>query len=159
MAGDRPRPTELLPTPRESIDAAVLDINLQGEAVFPVADALIERGIPFVFATGYDQSAVPAPYERVRRWESRSNRRSSSRPCPGSYARLEVYGIVLPQCPQSRARMPKDGLRACGFALKGPPWAHCRRQPANGNDRSEAGAKCAATPGLGRQRKARVSLS
>jgi CheY-like chemotaxis protein len=53
----------------ESIDAAVLDINLQGEAVFPVADALIERGIPFVFATGYDQSAVPAAYDGVRRWE------------------------------------------------------------------------------------------
>jgi CheY-like chemotaxis protein len=53
----------------ESFDAAVLDINLRGQAVFPVADALIERGIPFVFATGYDQSAVPAPYLGVRRWE------------------------------------------------------------------------------------------
>lgn len=53
----------------ENIDAAVLDINLQGEDVFPVADACSERGIPFVFATGYDQSVVPARYDGVRRWE------------------------------------------------------------------------------------------
>lgn len=57
----------------ESIHAAVLDINLQGEDVFPVADALTERGIPFVFATGYDQSSVPARYDGVRRWEKPFN--------------------------------------------------------------------------------------
>lgn len=34
------------------LDAAVLDLNLQGEMVSPLADALTERGIPFVFATG-----------------------------------------------------------------------------------------------------------
>ena len=34
-------------------DAALLDVNLGGEKSFPVADALIERGIPFAFATGY----------------------------------------------------------------------------------------------------------
>jgi len=35
------------------IDAAVLDVNLDGEPSFAVADALVERNIPFVFATGY----------------------------------------------------------------------------------------------------------
>lgn len=35
------------------IDAAVLDVNVAGEKVFPVAERLRERGIPFVFATGY----------------------------------------------------------------------------------------------------------
>ncbi|WP_046865935.1 response regulator [Microvirga massiliensis] len=53
----------------ERIDAAVLDINLRGETVFPVADTLIRQGVPFVFATGYDQSAVPAAYKGVPRWE------------------------------------------------------------------------------------------
>ncbi|MEZ0172613.1 response regulator [Microvirga sp. TS319] len=52
----------------EGIDAAVLDINLRGEEVFPVADALAERGIPFVFATGYDPSSVPVAYADVPRW-------------------------------------------------------------------------------------------
>src|SRR5262249_477527 len=35
-------------------DGAILDINLGGEMAFPVADALLARGVPFVFATGYD---------------------------------------------------------------------------------------------------------
>ena len=53
----------------ETIDAAVLDINLKGHAVYPVADALAERGVPFVFATGYDETAVPEAYKDVPRWE------------------------------------------------------------------------------------------
>lgn len=38
------------------IDAAVLDANLNGLSVIPVAEALAQRGIPFVFATGYGES-------------------------------------------------------------------------------------------------------
>jgi CheY-like chemotaxis protein len=53
----------------ERIDLAVLDINLQGESVFPVADTLLEQGVPFLFATGYDQTAIPAQYQQVLRWE------------------------------------------------------------------------------------------
>lgn len=53
----------------ERVDAAVLDINLRGETVFPVADALRERGVRFVFATGYDPSVVPPEYRDVPRWE------------------------------------------------------------------------------------------
>lgn len=51
------------------IDACVLDINLRGEMAFAVADALLARGVPFVFATGYDQALVPAAYGHIRRWE------------------------------------------------------------------------------------------
>jgi hypothetical protein len=51
------------------IDGAVLDIKLHDEVVYPVADALRERGVPFVFATGYDQTVIPAPYADVRRCE------------------------------------------------------------------------------------------
>lgn len=42
----------------EDIDAAVLDVNLAGEKVFPVADSLAARDIPFVFATAYGASGV-----------------------------------------------------------------------------------------------------
>lgn len=44
------------------LDAAVLDINLHSEAVFPVAEILKRRAIPFVFASGYQASALPAAY-------------------------------------------------------------------------------------------------
>jgi CheY-like chemotaxis protein len=51
------------------VDLAVLDINLEDEAVFPVADVLVEQGVPFLFATGYDQASIPARYQHVPRWE------------------------------------------------------------------------------------------
>ncbi len=37
------------------LDAAVLDLNLQGETAVPVADRLAARGVPFLFATGYGE--------------------------------------------------------------------------------------------------------
>jgi CheY-like chemotaxis protein len=51
------------------LDGAVLDINLGQEKVFPVADALIARHVPFVFATGYSNAAVPDRYTRIPRCE------------------------------------------------------------------------------------------
>jgi len=44
---------------REPLDAAILDVNLDGEMVFPVAEALQARGIPFIFSTGYGEAALP----------------------------------------------------------------------------------------------------
>ena len=41
------------------IDLAVVDVNLAGNESFPVADALRERGIPFLFTTGYGQQGLP----------------------------------------------------------------------------------------------------
>ncbi len=38
------------------IDGALLDINLGGELVYPLADRLLERGIPFVLTSGYDEN-------------------------------------------------------------------------------------------------------
>jgi CheY-like chemotaxis protein len=47
-----------------TLDAAVLDVNLGGEKAFAVADALMERGVPFLFCTGYSESGLPEPYRR-----------------------------------------------------------------------------------------------
>jgi CheY-like chemotaxis protein len=44
---------------RQTIDAALLDVNLQGELVFPVANALAERGVPFVFVTAHSTEMIP----------------------------------------------------------------------------------------------------
>jgi CheY-like chemotaxis protein len=48
---------------RDSIDAALLDVNLHGEQVFPVADALAQRNIPFVFVTGYGAGGLPPRFK------------------------------------------------------------------------------------------------
>ena len=53
----------------EPIDFAVLDLNLKGDHGFPVADALAERNVPFVFATGYDETVIPERHRDVKRWE------------------------------------------------------------------------------------------
>jgi CheY-like chemotaxis protein len=46
----------------EAIDIALLDVNLNGERTFAVADELRQRGVPFVFSTGYGAAGVPAKY-------------------------------------------------------------------------------------------------
>jgi DNA-binding response OmpR family regulator len=43
----------------ETLDLAVLDVNLAGERVYPVAEALAERHIPFLFLSGYGEDAIP----------------------------------------------------------------------------------------------------
>jgi len=46
----------------QEVDAAVLDLNIAGELVYPVADALAERGLPHIFVTGYGADALTEPY-------------------------------------------------------------------------------------------------
>lgn len=53
----------------ESLDCAVLDINLGRGTSFELARALNSLGVPFVFITGYDQSAIPAEFADVPRLE------------------------------------------------------------------------------------------
>ncbi|MBV9509078.1 MAG: response regulator [Caulobacteraceae bacterium] len=45
------------------IDLAILDVNLDGRVSFPVADVLAERGVPFLFATGYGSAGIDTPYK------------------------------------------------------------------------------------------------
>ena len=45
-----------------AFDVAILDVNLNGEPILPVADALAARGTPFVFATGYGERGLPEAY-------------------------------------------------------------------------------------------------
>jgi CheY-like chemotaxis protein len=53
----------------EHLDGAVLDIKVRDDMVFAVADELQERGVPFIFATGYDQHAIPDRYKGVARFQ------------------------------------------------------------------------------------------
>jgi two-component SAPR family response regulator len=46
-------------------DAAVLDVNLQGRTVYPLAQALMQRKIPVLFVTGYDHSTIHRKYRSV----------------------------------------------------------------------------------------------
>ena len=47
----------------EHVDVALLDINLQGEAVYPLATRLRECGVPFAFASAYSKDTIPADFQ------------------------------------------------------------------------------------------------
>ena len=47
----------------EAIDAAVIDLNIRGGKVFPVARALADRGIPFLLMSGYGDFSLPQEWE------------------------------------------------------------------------------------------------
>jgi CheY-like chemotaxis protein len=46
------------------LDLAILDVNLDGHDVYPVADILAQRGVPFIFVTGYGGHGLPDAYRR-----------------------------------------------------------------------------------------------
>ena len=63
VLGPIPRLAEALDAAgREAYDAAVLDVNLAGERVYPVAEVLSRRNVPFVFVTGYGPNSLPPEY-------------------------------------------------------------------------------------------------
>jgi DNA-binding LytR/AlgR family response regulator len=58
---------DLLRRRKRGVSAAVLDINIAGSMIFPLAEMLRDANIPFVFATGYDGRAIPAEFQTVPR--------------------------------------------------------------------------------------------
>ena len=49
----------------QAIDAVVLDLNLNGQMSYPVADTLIARGVPFMLSTAYRQDRLPEAYRTL----------------------------------------------------------------------------------------------
>ena len=46
-----------------ALDATILDVNVGGSVIFPVAEILSKRGIPFIFATGYGSTGIPPRFQ------------------------------------------------------------------------------------------------
>lgn len=51
-----------------AIDAAIMDINLRSEMVFPLARLLRSRKVPLIFTTGYDRSSIAPEFHDVQLW-------------------------------------------------------------------------------------------
>lgn len=63
VVGPTPRVDEaLMLIDSQAVDAAILDIHLGDELVFPVAERLEHLDVPFIFATGYDASIIPSHF-------------------------------------------------------------------------------------------------
>jgi DNA-binding NtrC family response regulator len=52
---------------REDFDLAILDVNLGGEMVFPLADELSAHGVPFLFVSGYGEVVLPERHRAAPR--------------------------------------------------------------------------------------------
>ena len=50
-----------------TLDAAILDVNLEGTMSFPIAERLAAERVPFMFLTGYDGWSLPPDYEAAPR--------------------------------------------------------------------------------------------
>ena len=70
---------------REDFEVAVLDINMNGEMAFPIADVLLARGIPFVFLSGYGNTTLPDRLKGVP---------CVSKPCEPQVLLVEVKRLV-----------------------------------------------------------------
>jgi PAS domain S-box-containing protein len=49
----------------DQVDAAILDVNLDGEMIYPLADILTARGVPFIFVTGYGAESIERRFAHV----------------------------------------------------------------------------------------------
>jgi len=58
-------PDAIAAATNERFEGAVLDMNLNGEFVYPLADLLTKQGVPFIFVTGYAPSSVDERFARV----------------------------------------------------------------------------------------------
>jgi hypothetical protein len=72
----------------ERLDGAVIDIKLRSGTAFPIAEALIKRGTPFVFATGYGETPFPRSSATLLHAKNRSVRCRLPVPCSAAIMQL-----------------------------------------------------------------------
>lgn len=92
VAGDLSRGLALARDDALVIDAAVLDVNLGGEPVFPLAETLAARGVPFVFSTGYGREGVIPPFDC---------RPVLAKPFSAQSLAAALLSVIFPRAPSS----------------------------------------------------------
>ena len=66
-------------------DVAVLDVNVDSQEIYPVADILAKRGLPFVFVSGYGEGSLSEPYR---------NRPSLQKPFQAEDLKTTLAGLL-----------------------------------------------------------------
>lgn len=65
VAGTLSKGLDLVANTTLDLDGAILDVNLGGEPVYPVAEQLAARGVPFIFCTGYGIKGLASNFAHV----------------------------------------------------------------------------------------------
>ena|ERR671919_432778 len=87
----------------EALDLALLDVNVGGRLVTPVADALAARTIPFVFCTGYDVASLPGRHAAAP---------TLMKPCYAHELKNAVLTSLRGRTAPARASRPPSGTGA-----------------------------------------------
>ena len=87
-------------------DIAILDVNLNGEPISPLADVLAARGTPFVFATGYDEGAYRTAIATGRRSKSHSSCTTSSTRSRRRLRPFHTQRKIASSRPDSASKLP-----------------------------------------------------
>lgn len=69
VVGPFPGVAQAMRATASEIDVALLDVNVQGTAIYPVADELMRKGVPYAFVTAYEATVLPRIYQSIRRIE------------------------------------------------------------------------------------------
>jgi (1->4)-alpha-D-glucan 1-alpha-D-glucosylmutase len=93
------------------LDFAILDVNLNGQVPFPVAEILEDRGIPFVFANGYGSAGVDTPYR---------GRGIVIKPLPDAADRAMLFQTLIGAWPMGLTPADQNGLS--NFAKRITEW-------------------------------------
>jgi CheY-like chemotaxis protein len=129
----------------EALDAVLLDLNLNGQMSYPVADALVARGVPFVFATGHAKDrlldgyqAFPVllkPFHRLevgdvlakllaKKYQSphapRVSREGLCRDNAVRRTNESLAGVELMLRPDARQQQRRTGIRSSGTIVSCP---------------------------------------
>jgi DNA-binding response OmpR family regulator len=89
----------------ESLDAAVLDVNVGGELIWPVAEELQRRGVPFLFLSATTQLAVfPPPFAAVPRLDKPMEKNILLRHLSAMWDAVNKQQYNMQQDEQRRAR-------------------------------------------------------
>ncbi len=65
VAGTLSRGLALAGDQKLALDGAILDVNLGGDKVYPIAEALLARHVPFIFSTGYGMDGITPNFAHV----------------------------------------------------------------------------------------------
>lgn len=79
----------------ESFDGALLDVNVRGKLVYPVAEELMARGVPIVFCSGYSDTSIMPPKFRALP--------QIAKPYDETVLRRAMESVFLPKPPQATA--------------------------------------------------------
>jgi len=96
------------------LGAAVLDIDLRGEAVYPLAEALQARGVPFLFLTGYGALVIPQPWQHVLRVE----KPFEAPTLLGALVSVTAAGPVQPDAPAIAGSRPAPLVRSAWECIR-----------------------------------------